>query len=118
MIKFATITGWSMSPVLKQGDVIGYSPSSGYELGDIIVFKYRSQIVAHRLLSISNTQLIVKGDNYFKTDDLIKPTDVIGVAKFLMRRGASNIHFDLRSKSANRFMLYYSAFEIKIGDFL
>jgi signal peptidase I len=117
MIRFAIITGWSMSPVLRRGDLIGYCTNSAYELGDIIVFKYKSQIVAHRLLSVSNSHLIVKGDNYFRKDDLIKSIDVIGVAKYVIR-STTNRHFDLRSKSANRFMLYYSIFEIRMGDFL
>jgi S-adenosylmethionine:tRNA-ribosyltransferase-isomerase (queuine synthetase) len=106
-----------MAPILRQEDLIGYSLTSSYEPGDVIVFNYKSKVVAHRLMEVHENTLVAKGDNYFQQDEFIRNTDVIGVAKYSLR-GSKRKYLSLCSKKANRFMLRYSISEVKIGDFM
>lgn len=64
-MKLMLAKGFSMSPTFCEGDFIQVSQKKARRFlpGDIIVFRYQKQLVAHRLLIRVNGSLFVKGDN-------------------------------------------------------
>ncbi len=72
----------SMNPTFRRGDVVIYEKDENILPGDIIVFKYESQIIIHRVVSI-NEYYITKGDANNTVDYIkLKKKDIIGVYKF------------------------------------
>lgn len=72
----------SMNPIFNRGDVVIYKREENISPGDIIVFKYESQIIVHRLVSI-NEYYITKGDANNTVDYIkIKKEDIKGVYQF------------------------------------
>lgn len=66
-----TVDGFSMEPVLHQGDTIIVQKKERYEIGDILVFLYKNQeLLVHRLLKIENGRYFCKGDNSFRLEDM------------------------------------------------
>ena len=93
-MSIAPVTGVSMTPVFKEGDLITYekiSPSK-VEVGDIIVYNIAPlnqkdcdypQVVAHRVVEIMDTTMGLhyhtKGDNNPTQDPWsVYPRDIIG----------------------------------------
>lgn len=65
-----TVSGVSMNPILYEGDAITVHNSTTYEIGDILVFMYKGELLAHRLLKIEKNRFFCKGDNAFRLEDL------------------------------------------------
>lgn len=73
-----TVDGVSMEPVLHQGDTIIVKKKESYEIGDILVFLYKSQeLLVHRLLKIENGRYFCKGDNSLRLED-VEASHIIG----------------------------------------
>ncbi|MCU4163582.1 S24/S26 family peptidase [Carboxylicivirga caseinilyticus] len=70
--------GISMFPLLLPGDKLKISPERTYAKGDIIVFKGKETLIAHRIISISNTKVICKGDSLFSTDPILSEQGILG----------------------------------------
>ena len=50
-----TVTGVSMEPSLREGDVVTVRRADSYDVGDILVFRYKSgELLIHRLLLIND----------------------------------------------------------------
>lgn len=59
-----------MNPTLYEGDEIAVKPSPEYEVGDILVFSYKSdELLVHRLLK-KEGRFFCKGDNAFRLEDI------------------------------------------------
>ena len=72
----------SMNPIFSRGDVVIYKREENILPGDIIVFKYKNQIIVHRVVSI-NEYYITKGDANNTIDYIkIKKEDIKGVYQF------------------------------------
>ncbi len=72
----------SMNPLFGRGDVVIYKNKKNILPGDIIVFKYESQIIIHRVISI-NEYYITKGDANESVDYIkVKKEDIKGVYQF------------------------------------
>lgn len=68
-----TIEGTSMLPVLHPGERVSVCGKDDYQIGDIIVFFYKSNnLLVHRLLKIENGRFFCKGDNSFRLEDITK----------------------------------------------
>ena len=66
-----TVSGVSMLPFMKKGDIITVQRLDKYEIGDILVFPYKNEgMLVHRLLKIEDGRLYCKGDNAFRTEDI------------------------------------------------
>ena len=66
-----TVTGVSMEPSLRAGDVVTIRRAESYEVGDILVFLYKNNdLLIHRLLRIKNQRYFCKGDNAFRLEDV------------------------------------------------
>ncbi len=72
----------SMNPTFKRGDVVIYKNTENILPGDIIVFKYESQIIVHRVVSVSE-YYVTRGDANNTVDYMkIKKEDIKGVYQF------------------------------------
>ena len=66
-----TVTGVSMEPSLRAGDLVTVRRAEAYEVGDILVFIYKNnELLIHRLLRIENQRYFCKGDNAFRLEDI------------------------------------------------
>ncbi len=101
------VTGKSMSPFLKGGEILTISQVSYHELrrGDIILFRNQHEHpVLHRIIrkegaSGNNTiSFLTKGDAVGTFDEAVKQEHVLGkvilVEKISMNRHAEQIHMD------------------------
>jgi signal peptidase I len=75
--------GWSMSPFIREGDVISLEPMRERlpRLGDVVAFVPRDvdNLVVHRVVSVKNIACLVKGDNIpGSPDGWIAPEQVLG----------------------------------------
>ena len=57
------ITGYSMYPTLREGEVVDCEAGSDYRVGDIIVFDKSGSIIGHRILGVLGGKFITKGDH-------------------------------------------------------
>ena len=85
------VKGFSMSPFIKDGDMItlaalgGNSPS----LGDVVAFiqPQNEKLIIHRVVKKRNNDYYVRWDNGLEADDLIHGTDIFGYVKKVERGG-------------------------------
>lgn len=65
-----TVKGNSMFPTFHEGDVITISKHDDYEIGDVVVFRYKNnELLVHRLLK-KTSRYFCKGDNSFRLEDI------------------------------------------------
>jgi len=72
MIKAIKSIGTSMSPLIKEGDIVLYDENPPLKngilkCGDMVVYKMNDKIYIHRIVSIENGKFIISND-----DDLEK----------------------------------------------
>lgn len=74
-----SIAGSSMYPIFCEHDTVTIKPSASYNLGDILVYPYKSQgLLIHRVIYVDDV-FYCKGDNAFKTETIHSDT-VLGKA--------------------------------------
>jgi len=84
-------TGPSMRPTLRGGDALIVRPYKGQRIrrGDVIVFHPDGdpdRMVTHRVVSITPSGVMTKGDNNGEADPwLLKPDDIIGKVVYARR---------------------------------
>ena len=65
------VSGISMEPTLHEGDLVKVESKAEYEIGDILVFRYKeSNILVHRLLQKDSKSFFCKGDNAFRFEEI------------------------------------------------
>jgi signal peptidase I len=83
--------GVSMSPFIKDGDVITVSPLFGAlpRRGDVVAYTHpqTQRLVVHRIVAKKGDYFIVKGDNTSNTDDLILKANILGHVTRVKRNG-------------------------------
>lgn len=75
------IISGSMEPVLKVGGILYYKENdlSSFKENDILVYKLNKHIISHRIVNITNTGFITKGDNNLSLDTYeVNGSQVIG----------------------------------------
>jgi len=74
--------GHSMSPFIKDGDVVTISPLSGSSprLGDVVAFNHpeAGKLVIHRIVREKGDFYLVRGENAFEADGYIEKRDILG----------------------------------------
>jgi len=60
---FVQLTGYSMYPTIKDGEMEPCEPSQNYEAGDIVAFNKGDLVVGHRIIGQVFGRYITKGDN-------------------------------------------------------
>lgn len=78
--------GFSMSPFIKDGDVVTVAPLRGATpgLGDVVLFIHprTGKLVIHRIVGKRADSYLIKGDNFPEGDDLVPKAKILGhVAK-------------------------------------
>lgn len=85
--------GFSMSPCIKDGDVVTVSPFSNTipRCGDIVAFinSHTKLLAVHRVVAKRDGSFFIKGDNVSETDGLIRAADILGHVTELERDGKS-----------------------------
>jgi len=67
----AVVLSGSMEPELSTGDLLFVAKSETYEVGDVVVFQEGRIAVTHRIVSMTDTEVITKGDANNVEDDPI-----------------------------------------------
>ncbi|MFC2064440.1 signal peptidase I [Chloroflexota bacterium] len=77
-----TVYGDSMTPFLRNGDVILLSPleNNPPKIGDILAFEQTGiqKLVIHRIVHIDPEGFEMKGDNHHRSDGIILPRQILG----------------------------------------
>lgn len=82
--------GFSMSPFIKDGDIITVSPLSGPpKLGDVVAIIYPEieKLFVHRVAGKRKNLYLIKGDNTCKIDGFIPDKNIIGRVTKVERSG-------------------------------
>lgn len=85
------VKGYSMSPFIKDNDVVTISPVSEASpgLGDVIAFVHpkTERLLIHRVVGKSGDACLVKGENALEPDGLIERKDIVGIITRVERKG-------------------------------
>jgi signal peptidase I len=86
-----SVKGFSMSPFIRDGDVVTVSPlgSSALGLGDVVVFLSvrGGGPVIHRIVGKCDGSYLLKGDNLPELDGMVTPANILGYIKAVERKG-------------------------------
>lgn len=79
----------SMLPLILSSDKLIVKKARSYKLNDVVVFKKRETLIAHRIIYVSPSYkyLITKGDNSPKADGKIWPGQILGKVESIKREG-------------------------------
>lgn len=82
-----TVTGFSMNPILYEGDTVSVIPDNTYNIGDILVYIYNNEeILIHRLIEIKENIYYCKGDNALRMEK-ITVNEIFGKVSVIQRNG-------------------------------
>lgn len=85
------VRGFSMSPFIRDGDVVTVSAVDNLplKLGCPIAFinPRTEKLVIHRLVSRNGNGFIIKGDNVFDCDGLVREENILGYVTKVERNG-------------------------------
>jgi hypothetical protein len=81
------LTGTSMLPTLRPGDIVDFSSfhASQAKPGDIVLFRRESGLVTHRVVTCNTDALITQGDSLDAPDLAVAHADVLARAVGLTR---------------------------------
>jgi signal peptidase I len=83
--------GHSMTPAIRDSDVITLSPFKGIQpgRGDVLAFRHpeRPQMLVHRVLRKKKKCYLIKGDNCFEADGWIPTENLLGIVTRVERQG-------------------------------
>lgn len=83
-----TAPGFSMSPFIRDGDVITIAPGR-LRYGDVVAFlnSFRDKLTVHRIVHISRAGYLIKGDNAPEPDGRVPRSSIIGRVVRVEHRG-------------------------------
>ena len=85
------VSGFSMYPFFRQGDILTIEPVSidTVNLGDIVVYELKDIWIAHRVIQIISKKgeatLVLKGDTNLKNDSGVNAKNYIGIVQGIER---------------------------------
>jgi len=75
-----TVSGYSMAPLLRPGDVVVVRLGQVRpRLGDLVVRRQSDALVVHRVIKLAGRQVITKGDATIFPDPPATPAELLGV---------------------------------------
>jgi len=93
-------SGASMSPTIRNGDIITLSPPKRFKpaSGDILAFRHpeTGKLIIHRAITVSSDTFLAKGDNSLDPDGHIPLSNILGVVTRVERNGFSLFWPDIR----------------------
>ena len=72
-----SIVGFSMEPTFYENDKVIICKSNNYTIGDIVLFLYKDQLLIHRIIALSGSKIICKGDNAVASE-IIEKDHILG----------------------------------------
>jgi len=85
------VTGFSMSPFIRSGDVVTICPeqNAGFTKGEVVacVHPGTGRLIIHRVVQFRSDGVLIKGDNTLEADGWIAKSDILGVVKQVERDG-------------------------------
>ena len=83
--------GFSMSPFIKDDDVVTVSPmwSDSPRVGDVVAFvsPYAERLMIHRVLGKKGDHYLTKGDRALEPDGLVPRINILGRVRKVERKG-------------------------------
>jgi signal peptidase I len=105
--------GYSMTPAIRDGDVITVSPLNDLmpRRGDVVAFRHpdRPQMLVHRVLHAQGKKYFIKGDNCPDADGWVPAENILGLITVVERQGEA-IFWPNRSNPffwSNSILLFY-----------
>jgi hypothetical protein len=91
--------GWSMHPTIRYGETIIVEPlgDSAVRAGDVLLYRHARFAIAHRLVRVTSTELVLRGDAADSCDAPISSDQLLGRVVAVERRGRL-LRFGLRSR--------------------
>lgn len=84
------VTGWSMFPALRKGDVLRLLTPDALEAGDLVLFRLNRTLVCHRVISVvSEDRVRTRGDDVAGDGELVQREDLVGKVAEIVRGGTS-----------------------------
>ncbi len=74
----AVVLSGSMEPALSPGDLLIVAESDSYQVGDMVVYQDGRMAVTHRIVSITDSEVITRGDANNTEDSPIAPQQLKG----------------------------------------
>jgi len=105
-MKLLSVKKTSMYPTIIPEDKILFVENKQLIVGDIIIFKNKNSLIAHRLIKKNDTNLITKGDNNIQSET-IRKQDVLGKVLFINKKKFQNNFFQ-------KLITYFSSFQTKL----
>jgi hypothetical protein len=105
--------GFSMTPAIRNGDIITISPlgSNMPRRGDVLAFRHPEspRLLVHRVLHTKEKKYFVKGDNCPEADGWIPEENILGVITKIERDGKARFWpcRSLPSPGSELFLLFY-----------
>ena len=85
--------GSSMSPFVKDGDVITVSPlrNNSLQTGEVVAFlsPQTGRLIVHRIIEKKADGFVIKGDNNPEYGDIVPSSNIFGYISKLERKGRS-----------------------------
>jgi hypothetical protein len=82
------VTGHSMTPFVRAGDVVTITPRLRPTLGDVVAFAPDAgRVIVHRLVARPDGRLLLRGDAAAAPDPPIGDDEVLGVVTLVERHG-------------------------------
>ena len=105
--------GYSMTPSIRDSDVITISPLKNImpRRGDVVAFRHpdRPQMLVHRVLHAREKKYYIKGDNSPEGDGWVPAENILGLITHVERRGKARFwpNRSAPSASADLYLLFY-----------
>jgi hypothetical protein len=85
-----TVTGHSMRPLLRSGDIIEISPYKGNRtvMGDVVLAKEQAigRYLVHRIIKrFKDGSCLLKGDNCENDDNIFTKSEILGKVRFMSK---------------------------------
>ena len=107
--------GWSMHPTIRDGEIITVEPvmPSAVKQGDIILYRSKVGVIAHRVVRISQKngvvpRFILRGDALGSPDEPLAAQQILGKVVWLERDGKGIDPYGLKAKVLRAFRVRIS----------
>lgn len=101
--------GFSMSPCIKDGDILTVAPWSGRRprIGDVVAYIHPAseKLVVHRIVGKRGNYYLIKGDNVLETDGFLPAESILAHVKKVERDG-KEVHFGF---GPERFLIAFTS---------
>ena len=94
--------GVSMLPLLRQGKDLFFIEKKGAgrcRVGDVVLYRRKSQYVLHRVIEVGSEDYVILGDNCYVKECGIKDSDILAIMTSFIRNGREHSVNELAYKT-------------------